>query len=366
MPAPPINASPNMYCRHCGYALVGLPSNRCPECGHDFDPTDPRTFLARPRRVVLRRIIKIALVFLCLSLPADVYFGYLDWQVHRESKAIQILRANGVQVTTYDTTPRWAKVVFFGRAAWLWQRADGVYTPFESRGGGWPSPPPKPVSLQWENATQYIAVVANLKSLRAFSFCGEENSVTDNDLAQLKGLTALQMLDIPGTLLTDAGLAQLQGLTALEYLNLAGTRITDAGLAHLKGFTALQCLDLENTQISDAGLAQLKGFTALRRLYLENTQISDTGLAQLQYLTNLQNLCLSHTKVTDAGLVHLQGLTALQVLDLGDIQVTDAGLEQLKGLAALRAIGLGGHTRVTPAGEADFKKTHPACQIDRY
>jgi hypothetical protein len=30
-------------CRDCGYPLVRLLSDRCPECGRPFDPTDPRT-----------------------------------------------------------------------------------------------------------------------------------------------------------------------------------------------------------------------------------------------------------------------------------------------------------------------------------
>jgi hypothetical protein len=37
--------SQDAICRNCGYPLVGLPSHRCPECGGDFDPADPRTFL---------------------------------------------------------------------------------------------------------------------------------------------------------------------------------------------------------------------------------------------------------------------------------------------------------------------------------
>lgn len=32
------------FCRRCGYLLIGLPENRCPECGDPFDPDDERSF----------------------------------------------------------------------------------------------------------------------------------------------------------------------------------------------------------------------------------------------------------------------------------------------------------------------------------
>lgn len=41
-------------CLQCHYSLQGLKSNRCPECGRDFDPGDPRTMnmgLPIPRRL---------------------------------------------------------------------------------------------------------------------------------------------------------------------------------------------------------------------------------------------------------------------------------------------------------------------------
>jgi hypothetical protein len=37
-PQPPIG-----LCLDCGYALHGLPTPRCPECGREFDPLDPKT-----------------------------------------------------------------------------------------------------------------------------------------------------------------------------------------------------------------------------------------------------------------------------------------------------------------------------------
>lgn len=35
-------------CMSCGYVLQGLESRRCPECGREFDPNDPRTFSDKP------------------------------------------------------------------------------------------------------------------------------------------------------------------------------------------------------------------------------------------------------------------------------------------------------------------------------
>lgn len=33
----------NARCLHCNYLLRGLPENKCPECGHPFDPANPAT-----------------------------------------------------------------------------------------------------------------------------------------------------------------------------------------------------------------------------------------------------------------------------------------------------------------------------------
>lgn len=36
------------YCLECSYLLLGLAGNRCPECGREFDPFDPSTYLDHP------------------------------------------------------------------------------------------------------------------------------------------------------------------------------------------------------------------------------------------------------------------------------------------------------------------------------
>ncbi len=33
-----------IFCRDCGYALDGLRTHECPECGRAFDPADPSSF----------------------------------------------------------------------------------------------------------------------------------------------------------------------------------------------------------------------------------------------------------------------------------------------------------------------------------
>ena len=41
MPAKPHvgkSSSPALKCAHCSYQVIGLPRNRCPECGRSFDP----------------------------------------------------------------------------------------------------------------------------------------------------------------------------------------------------------------------------------------------------------------------------------------------------------------------------------------
>ena len=350
MPAPPPNATPNMFCRHCGYALVGLPGNRCPECGHDFDPANPRTFLARPRRVVLRRIVRIVLVLFCLTLPTASYFAYLDWQVHQEADAIQILRANDryTCVYYYDTTPRWAKVILRGRAAWLWKRVEHVDST-------------SPTSRS-TNPAQSLAALARLRCIRELSPGRISTGVADSDLAQFKGFTALQQLDLTlCTHVTDAGLAQLGRLPALRTLYLYSTQVTDAGMTQLKNFPALQALSLDRTRVTDAGLVHLKNLTALQTLTLRETHVTDAGLPQIKGLTTLQFLCLDNTQVTDAGLAQLKGLTALKELSLDCTQVTDSGLLELKNFTALEYLCLD-YTQVTDTGLATLK-AFPALHL---
>ena len=85
----PITMSADARCITCGYALIGLPKSRCPECGGTFDPADDRTYLTpgRPRLHVVwcrhrRRIVNVSVAVACVGLSWWSYafgFSLLFW-----------------------------------------------------------------------------------------------------------------------------------------------------------------------------------------------------------------------------------------------------------------------------------------------
>ncbi|HVX13699.1 MAG TPA: hypothetical protein VHC22_21130 [Pirellulales bacterium] len=68
----------------------------------------------------------------------------------------------------------------------------------------------------------------------------------------------------------------------VEVVSLSSTRVTDDFLAHLKVLTALQILHLGSTGITDAGMVHLEGLTKLQYLLLPRTRVTKDGVARLQ------------------------------------------------------------------------------------
>ena len=82
--------------------------------------------------------------------------------------------------------------------------------------------------------------------------------MTDRELKDLAGLKSLQSLNLLDTAVTDAGLKELAGLKKLQALSLLDTAVTDAGLKELAELKSLQSLNLGDTQVTDAGVEDLR------------------------------------------------------------------------------------------------------------
>jgi Leucine Rich repeat len=119
-----------------------------------------------------------------------------------------------------------------------------------------------------------------------------ECAVTEQELASLRGLNHLRSLNLarlnhlrygsPDTGLSDACLIPIQGLTRLETLTLSGNRITDQGLALIARMPALENLDLDATDVTDAGLVHLQSLKKLKTLALGGTRVTQEGVKTLQ------------------------------------------------------------------------------------
>jgi Leucine Rich repeats (2 copies) len=85
------------------------------------------------------------------------------------------------------------------------------------------------------------------RSTMAATWSGHLSETQVANIEPLKGLTALQDLNLWGT--QAANIEPLKGLTALQKLNLSRTQV--ANIEPLKGLTALQNLNLSGTQVAN-------------------------------------------------------------------------------------------------------------------
>ena len=131
-----------------------------------------------------------------------------------------------------------------------------------------------------------------------------------------------------GRNLRDGQLAPIKQLADVTVLNLKRTKITDDGLRHLQNLTSLTILHLEQTEISDEGIAHLAKLTNLQYLNLYGTNITDNALPHLYQLKQLERLYVWQTKITSQGATELErtipGLRVVRGLDLDTVMVPDS------------------------------------------
>jgi hypothetical protein len=167
----------------------------------------------------------------------------------------------------------------------------------------------------------------------------DSTSVTDTQLANLRGLRELLALGMSSTGVGNLGLMKLAVLSSLQTLNLLGTKVDDQGMKLLPYFSSLKHLDLTRTSVGDASLEYLDELPNLRCLALRGTAVSDVGMPCLRSSLGIRALWLGGTRVTGSSLFNLASLKDLEILDLSRLSV-GVGLEVLAEQAKLRWINL--------------------------
>lgn len=170
--------------------------------------------------------------------------------------------------------------------------------------------------------------LARLSALPMLRLSLADGPTSDEDLAALRRLPAIEIFDLSGTRITDQGLSQLPLIWRLADLDLARTRVTGDGLPSLRRFTFLGRLDLSDTELTNEGLRNLRGLS-VRIVALDDTSITDQGLAGLESIW-LHGLSLRRTKISDAAIEYLQRQKFLGRLDLDGTEVTEAGKARLR------------------------------------
>ena len=153
---------------------------------------------------------------------------------------------------------------------------------------------------------------------------------------------------------TDEGLAQLKGLRGVTFLDLSGTGVSDAGLPHLSELITLETLHLSTTMVSDDGLDHLLPLVNLRQLQFYGSRLTDRGMTAIAKMTTLRNLGPGNNlAITDKGVEALGVLVDLEYIDLGGTRVSDTCLPLLAKLPRLKGFALN-RTSVTSQGVQSF------------
>lgn len=212
------------------------------------------------------------------------------------------------------------------------------------------------------NPQELQTLATTLKRQNVHGLALIDRDFTDQDLAQLKMLPALQTLLIRKTSITENGLKFLKDLPNLRELILEGDVITPAGLARLADCKKLHTIELRGVNVTDAVIPKLGEVKELKTLRLKYTALTAAGLKALADMQNLnsqnglETLELVGSAITDEGVAHLTTLAGLRTLRLHLTAITDAGLPSLKLLPSLRRLFIDWARDNSSASSADLCK----------
>lgn len=151
---------------------------------------------------------------------------------------------------------------------------------------------------------------------------------SDNTLLPLGNNPILTDLYLENCQLKDKSF--IENNNNLAELYLLDCQINDKTLESIGNMRGLTNLDFLNNTLNDSGLQHISKLTQLKELSFVGTSFNGDGLANLNRLVNLEILILNLSNIADPELKHLVGLTNLKKIILIDTQVTDEGVDALK------------------------------------
>jgi len=262
-----------------------------------------------------------------LQLPVDVPVESLE--LIRNLTALRYLCITGLELTD-------AKMAKVGQLPWLTQ-----------------------LGIAPQERSEGLRHIAKLKSLRYLILQAVRDPRFDRNLAYISDLTELEEIDFKDSIIGDAGLAQLRNMKKLKKLDLFSNpstgRITDQGIAHLKSLTALQEVRLPSQCLTETGIVHLAEMDSLRKVNVWSNHLTNKDIAQLVKMKSLEDLDLSCPNITDAGLAELCRSSSLKSLSIGRCKVTDAGLTNVANLKSLEYLSVS-NVPINGAGLAALKQ----------
>lgn len=173
--------------------------------------------------------------------------------------------------------------------------------------------------------------IGKLQSLRTLSV--KNNKLTASSVKILKGLTALETLNVSMNRFADA-IKAFPILPQLRHLDVSFVGFGAPGLAAILELTKLRSLELQGNSVWEAETRLLPRLKELQRLNLYGARVDGTALAKLQ---QLRVLLVKDAKLTAPGLTAIAELPHLLELDArgGDVGAAFESLAQLRSLARL-------------------------------
>ncbi len=221
--------------------------------------------------------------------------------------------------------------------------------------------------------------IGQLKSLKSLTLYGQCHGLTDETLAHLAGLTALEELGTDGIQVTDAGLkhlAALPNLRSASFFHIAfpDKGFTGAGFVAFKTLPKLERLTVAGTPFNDKGMAAIAELTQLKEFRTWHTYQTHAGNEHLLKLTGLRSLMLGQRlrqyngkpnglSIDDATLATLAKMTWLESLSLDEVRLSYVALAQLKALPNLKKLTLQ-HTDISEADIAKLRADLPKVVIE--